>query len=195
MHKYLLILITPIIFSGCAFMTDEIHVPHQPGKNFTMLIPGAEKITVEVQNEDKRSHLRDRVSTKKNGYGIEMAKITSTNDIAQTFADAIALELESCGFKMGTGGKIVKVELLRFYNDFKIGFFTPDAVADGMIKVIVLNQKGTVLFTSVYDSSITHSHIAAATGSSARKALMEVMTAIVDKVAMDETLHAALLKN
>lgn len=196
MYKYLVILITPIIFSGCALTTDEIHIPHHKGTNFTMRLPGAEKVTVQVEGEDKRTNaLKDRVSVKKNGYGMEMAKIISSNDIAETFSEAITSELESLGFKIGSGGKKVKVELLRFYNDFKIGFFAGDAIADGLVKLIVLSNKGKVLFSHVYEGNGKEPNIQISTGSNARLALIKVMTEIVDKIAEDKDLHAALLQH
>ena len=96
--------------------------------------------------EDKRTVYKDSVSTKKNGYGMEMAKIVPENDIAKTFADAIKFELQNLGFKIGDNGKKLTVELVRFYNDFKMGFFAGDAVADGLINVAIKDKSGDLLF-------------------------------------------------
>ena len=191
MYKYLLIL-TPFIFSGCALTTDNIDVPYSPKSNFAVMLAGAEKVTIEVQNEDHRI-IKDCVSKKKNAYGMDMAKIIATNDIAQAFADAVAMELENLGFKIGEGGKIVKVDLHRFYNEFKMGFFSIDATADGHIDVSILDKHNRILFKHSYKCAATDT-VQLALGHNARAVLVKVMTAIVVKVATDENFQKALLQ-
>jgi len=131
MLRYITLIVIASIFTGCALTEDKIDIPYQGRANITV-VQGADKINVEVKNEDKRTVFKDRVGAKKNGYGMEMAKIVPSNDVAKTFSDAVLFELENLGFKNGAGGKTVKVELIRFYNDFKMGFFAGDAVADGL---------------------------------------------------------------
>ena len=88
-----------------------------------------------MQTEKAEVNLRAESS-----LGMEMGKITPNNDVAKTFSDAVLFELENLGFKNGAGGKVVKVELMRFYNDFKMGFFAGDAVADGLVNIVVTKK-------------------------------------------------------
>jgi hypothetical protein len=53
-----------------------------------------------VKHEDTRTVYKDRDSTKKNGYGMEMAKIVPENDIAKIFADAIKLITKTLVLKL-----------------------------------------------------------------------------------------------
>lgn len=193
MLRYITLILIAVVFSGCALTEDKIDIPYQGRGNITV-VDGADKVNVEVKNEDKRTVFKDRVSAKKNGYGMEMAKITPNNDVAKTFSDAVLFELENLGFKNGTGGKVVKVELIRFYNDFKMGFFAGDAVADGLINIVVTNGKNEVIFTKSYEGGGIYPNIQLALGENAREALIKAMTDIVGKVAQDKDLHAALLK-
>jgi len=193
MLRYITLLAIASIFTGCALTEDKIDIPYQGRGNITV-VDGADKVNVEVKNEDKRTVFKDRVGAKKNGYGMEMAKITPNNDVAKTFSDAVLFELENLGFKNGTGGKVVKVELIRFYNDFKMGFFAGDAVADGLINIVVTNGKNEVIFTKSYEGGGIYPNIQLALGENAREALIKAMTDIVGKVAQDKDLHAALLK-
>lgn len=186
-----LILLTTLF--GCALTEDKIDIPYQGRANITV-VQGADKVNVEVKNEDKRTVFKDRVGAKKNGYGMEMAKIVPTNDVAKTFSDAVMFELENLGFKNGAGGKTVKVELIRFYNDFKMGFFAGDAVADGLVNIVVTNNKNEVIFTRSYEGGAIYPNIQLALGENAREALIKAMTDIVGKVAQDKELHTALLK-
>lgn len=181
------------LLSGCALTVDRIDVPYQGRGNITV-VEGAAKVEVEVVEIDKRTVFKDRVGAKKNGYGMEMASIEAINDVAKTFAQAAAFEFEQLGFKIGKGGKLVKVELVRFYNDFKMGFFAGDAVADGLINIQVEDQSGTNLFTKSYEGGGMEQNIQLASGENARIALMKAMTDIVGKIAQDKDLHKALLK-
>jgi len=194
MLRYITLIAIASIFTGCALTEDKIDIPYQGRGNITV-VDGADKVNVEVKNEDKRTVFKDRVGAKKNGYGMEMAKIVPSNDVAKTFSDAVLFELENLGFKNGAGGKVVKVELIRFYNDFKMGFFAGDAVADGLINVVVTNTKDEVIFSRSYEGGGIYPNIQLALGENAREALIKAMTDIVGKVAQDKDLHAALLKN
>ena len=195
MNKLTLIAFTLISFqfAGCALTTDKINIAYQPRANISV-VDGAEKINVKVVHEDKRTVYKDRVGVKKNGYGMEMAAIVPTTDISKTFADAVASEIESLGFKLGEGGKTIKVELVRFYNDFKMGFFAGDSVADGLINVSVSNQSGELVFSRSYEGGGIEKNIQLATGENARLALTKAMTDIVTKVPQDKDLQSALLK-
>jgi uncharacterized lipoprotein len=193
MLRYITLIFIAFVFTGCALTEDKIDIPYQGRANITV-VEGADKVNVEVKNEDKRTVFKDRVGAKKNGYGMEMGKITSNNDVAKTFSDAVLFELENLGFKNGTGGKIVKVELIRFYNDFKMGFFAGDAVADGLVNIVVTNGKNEVIFSKSYEGGGVYPNIQLALGENAREALIIAMTDIVGKVAQDKDLHAALLK-
>ena len=193
MLRYITLILIAFLFTGCALTEDKIDIPYQGRGNITV-VQGADKINVEVKNEDKRTVFKDRVGAKKNGYGMEMAKITPNNDVAKTFSDAVLFELENLGFKNGTGGKVVKVELIRFYNDFKMGFFAGDAVADGLINIVVTNGKNEVICTKSYEGGGIYPNIQLALGENAREALIKAMTDIVGKVAQDKDLHSALLK-
>ena len=193
MLRYITLILIALLFTGCALTEDKIDIPYQGRANITV-VEGADKVNVEVKNEDKRTVFKDRVGAKKNGYGMEMGKITPNNDVAKTFSDAVLFELENLGFKNGAGGKVVKVELIRFYNDFKMGFFAGDAVADGLINIIVTNGKNEDIFTKSYEGGGVYPNIQLALGENAREALIKAMTDIIGKVAQDKDLHSALLK-
>lgn len=192
--KKLLVIFAVFLLAGCAVTVDKIDVPYQGKANITV-VDGADNVSLNVINEDKRTVFKDRVGVKKNGYGMEMAAIVPNNDISKTFADAISTELCNVGFKLGSNGKTVKVELIRFYNDFKIGFWAGDAVADGLINIQVLNQKGDVIYARSYEGGSIEPNIMLATGENAKAALVKAMADIVAKVVQDKDLHAALLKS
>lgn len=191
--KLLAPLLAVFILSGCAMTVDKIDVPYQGVANITV-VEGAENVAVTITHEDKRTVYKDRVGAKKNGYGMEMAEIIPTNDLAQTIADAIAFELESEGFKVDAGGKVVNVQLVRLYNDFKMGFWSGSAVADGLVNIQVYNGDNELVYSHSYEGGGVEEGIQLASGENARAALIKAMADIVSKVVQDSQLHSALLK-
>ena len=191
--KNFIALIILVFSSGCALTQDIINIPYE-GKANLVVVDGAENIQVLVNSADKRTVYKDRVGTKKNGYGMEMAAIVPENDIAKTFADAIEFELQNLGFKIGDNGKKLTVELVRFYNDFKIGFFAGDAVADGLVNVVIKDKNEDLLFSKSYEGGAIEPNIQLAIGHNAKIALTKTMANIVVKIAHDKDMHSALLK-
>ncbi|WP_207261740.1 YajG family lipoprotein [Desulfovibrio sp. Huiquan2017] len=190
--KILAPLFALFVLSGCAMTVDKIDVPYQGAANIT-IVEGAENVPITVTHEDKRTVYKDRVGTKKNGYGMEMAEIVATNDIAQTVADGVAFELANEGFKIGDEGKNINVKLMRLYNDFKMGFWSGSAVADGLVQVEV-REDGKLVFSKSYEGGGVEESIQLASGKNARAALIKAMTDIVTKITQDPQLHSALLK-
>src|SRR5260370_15778070 len=104
--------------SGCALTPGRVNISYTPlGSSGTIRHAGAEAESVRVAVSDQRS-LKDAVGHKTNGYGMEMAPITSDNDIPQTLQSAIESELKSRGFNMVGAGPTIAVALTKFENRF-----------------------------------------------------------------------------
>lgn len=193
MNKLYVTFIALLYLSGCAVMEDQIDINYI-GRGNIDVVDGADKVNVTVTKHDRRSVYKDRVGVKLNGYGMEMAKITSNKDVSEIFSKAVEFELENLGFNIGSGGKIVKVEVVRFYNDFKIGWWAGDAVADGLIQIIVMSKDEQILFSRSYEGGFINKNIQLATGANAKVALEGALTDLISKIAGDKELHNALLK-
>lgn len=193
MHRTFLVIAMAAMLSACALTTDSIDVPYQPDAAQAAPVPGAAAALVAIDATDARTSYRDRVSTKKNGYGMEMAAITASNDIPSTVADAIKGQLSARGFKIGAGGADISVEVLKFYNDFKMGFFSGDAVADVALNVKVLRPDKTIAYAKYYDAAGTEPNIQLASGSNARLALIAAFRNAVNSVVSDPEFIAAVL--
>ncbi len=191
MSRFALLGALALLVSGCALTTDKIDVPYQQlGAVSTMA--GASAASVSVTAQDGRTSHRDRVGTKKNGYGMEMAPIVATNDIPQTVASAVEQTLRAEGYRTEPGHAALTVDVLNFYNDFKVGVFTGDAVADVELMVTVRDPANTIVFTRTYDGSGKEADIMMASGSNARAALIKALQNCVNSMVSDQTLHAAI---
>ena len=157
--------------SGCALTTEQIELNYSQQAGVAK-VAGAENVSVNVQVADQRLD-KSKVSSKKNGFGMEMAPITAAEDVAVTVRKAIEKELQARGFQLGSDTALVKVaaDVTRFYNDHKMGFFAGDAVADLNMSVTVKSQNGTLLFSKQIIAQGMEKNTQLATGNNARLAL------------------------
>jgi uncharacterized lipoprotein len=180
--------------SGCAFTTERIDLSYTP-QSSPPAVPGAGEITVAVQVVDDRQD-KSKVSSKKNGYGMEMAPILANEDVTVTVRKAIETELRNRGFALSADPAIVQViaDLTRFYNDHKTGFFSGDAVADLIMSVNVKASDGRVLYGRQIVAQGVEPHTQLATGNNARIALDKALQDGMAKLFGDSEFIAALTK-
>ena len=177
--------------TGCALTKDYVSLQYMPDPSPTR-VEGAEKAQVTVSTVDSRT-VKDRVSSKKNGYGMEMAPIIATNDIPALFQQALETELEHLGFKKGPGANLI-CDVTKFYNDFKIGFWAGDAAADVMINLQVKDPQGQLLYAKSFSAEGRKENIQLAGGKNAKAALEAGLAEVVQKAVRDPELSAALIK-
>ncbi len=192
MNRAFCCLAVALLTSACALTTENIDVPYQQAGE-ARPVDGASAATVSITGIEGRTAYRDRVSTKKNGYGMEMAAIVATNDIPQTVGNAIQQEVSALGFKIGPGHADMTAEVVKFYNDFKMGFFAGDAYAEVALNVKVLTQRKTLVYAKYYEATGTEPNIQLASGGNARAALIVALRNAVHSVVSDPDLQKALL--
>jgi uncharacterized lipoprotein len=179
--------------NACALSEATISLQYRPMTGVAE-VPGAKQAAVIVAVTDARADRRDRVSSKKNGYGMEMAAIRSDRDVTLILKEAIEVELRARGFRVGEGKAQANVDLITFYNDFKTGFFSGDAIADVNFNVKILDGNGTILFSKPISSQGKAADIQFASGSNAKEALENGLQAAVANLMNDQAFIAAVLK-
>jgi uncharacterized lipoprotein len=111
------------LLNACALTVDTIDIAYKPGPA-ARIVPAQESVVVDLDVQDARTSYLDRVSSKKNGYGMEMAAIVSKRDVRSMVIDAFRTELERRGFSVGESPISIKTRIHKFYSDFKVGFFS-----------------------------------------------------------------------
>ena len=179
--------------SGCALTTEQIELNYSQQAGVAK-VAGAENVSVNVQVADQRLD-KSKVSSKKNGFGMEMAPITAAEDVAVTVRKAIEKELQARGFQLGSDTALVKVaaDVTRFYNDHKMGFFAGDAVADLNMSVTVKSQNGALLFSKQIIAQGMEKNTQLATGNNARLALDRALENGMKMLFEDQAFISALL--
>jgi uncharacterized lipoprotein YajG len=180
--------------SACALSEDTVSLQYRPMAAVAE-VAGAKQVGIVVAVADARTDHRDRVSVKKNGYGMEMAAIRSDRDVTLILKEAIETELRARGFRVGEGSAQAKADLLKFYNDFKIGFFSGDAVAEITFNVQVVANDGTILYSKPVSSTGKAPDILLASGSNAKTALENGLQTAVANLMNDQDFINAVLKS
>jgi uncharacterized lipoprotein len=157
-------------------------------------LPELENAPVAIRSSDNRSSNRDRVSSKKNGYGIETAAISSAVPPPQVVADAFEKELRAQGYKIAAGGATATIELTKFYSDFKNGFFSGDVVGEVSFTISVRAADNRLLFSKSYDGIGMVRDIMLATGPNAKLALDEALANAMQKAVGDQEFRTILIK-
>jgi uncharacterized lipoprotein YajG len=190
-------LMTSVVFlfgfsvSGCALTKEAITVDYAPQKNIEP-IRGAEKIHLKVNVNDARS-MRDKISYKKNAYGMEMGAIIPQNDVVQLVRDSIKTELTNRGFIVNDGDTVINIELIKFINDFKTGFIAGDASAEVLMGSQVKLSNGNIIYNKTITGSYVEQNIQLATGNNAKLALEGALKDAVSKLVNDSDFIMALM--
>lgn len=186
--------ITAVCFlSGCALTEDKTTVAYVPASPSAGALPGAESVMLLFTATDKRTQYKDRISTKKNGYGMEMARIVPTNDVADLTRSALEQEFKALGFSIGAGGLTVGVELQNFYTNFKAGILSGTAVAEVGFALRVKDVTGASLYTQFYSGAGTVDNVMLASGENAKAAVEKALGNAVQEAVGDKALLQVLL--
>ena len=185
--------IAALTLSACALTTDRIDLQYSPQSNVGV-IPGARNIVVVVRVTDQRQD-KSKIGSKKNGYGMELAPILPAEDVALTIQTAMTRELRASGFQLGSNGMVeVSAEITRFANDFKMGLFAGDAVADLIMGVSVRSPRRNQIYSRQILSQGVEPNIQIATGDNAKLALDRALQNAMQLLFEDQSFISALLQ-
>lgn len=193
MYRVTFILVFLMFLSGCALTKEHITLDYVPQSNVEA-IRGSEKVNIKLDVTDARN-MRDKVSYKKNAYGMEMGEIISDSDIIDLIKKSIKTELQNRGFIVDSGGTNVNIELIKFYNDFKSGFFAGDASAEIIMGVQVKQKNGNIPYNKTITGTYVEQNIQLATGSNAKRALDGALKDVIPKLMNDQKFIIALMES
>jgi uncharacterized lipoprotein len=182
---------------ACALTTDTLVPTYQP-QQWARRVNGAEQVTVRVMVRDMRRD-RARVSVKKNGYGMEMAPIVSATDVPAFVRANVAFELARRGFTVAEGtGLVIDVELRKYFNDFKIGFMSGDAVAEVTFDVTAYqvgpDGEGPPIYLGHFEGTGENNGIQLCSGENAKVALDAAFVDAMRLMFSDRRFFAALMQ-
>lgn len=181
-----------LALGGCALTPEKIDIAYAPTVGASA-IPGAENVHLDVIVNDVRKD-KERVASKSNGYGMEMASISLNQDIVALVRDALKNELAMRGYKTGDGNVQVVCDIFDFENKFRPGFWSGTAVASVRLLIKVRGNSGQ----TVYDETVTgqgeEEKIQIASGRNAKPALEKALQAAIASLMARQDFHQALLR-
>jgi uncharacterized lipoprotein YajG len=193
MHRVIFILLFLMFLSGCALTKEHITLDYIPQSNVES-ISGSEKVNIKLNVTDVRT-MRDKVSYKKNAYGMELGEIISDSDVIELISKSIKTELQNRGFKVDASDIDVNIELIKFYNDFKSGFFAGDASAEIIMGVQVKQKNNNIPYNKTITGTYVEQDIQLASGNNAKKALDGALKDAIPKLMNDQKFIIALMEN
>jgi uncharacterized lipoprotein len=186
-----ILLATVFLASGCALTKDYVVLSYDPQVNIEK-IKEADTVKVKVEISDVRT-IKDKVSSKKNSYGMEMAPIIAQNDVADTLKKAIEAELKNRGFELADGSVLVLAELNKYYNDFKTGFWSGRAVAEVVMNVQVKKPDNSIFYSKMIAGENSHT-VQLASGTNAKFTLDGALKDAISKLFNDTSFMDSLFK-
>jgi hypothetical protein len=105
----------------------------------------------------------------------------------------VAQELAAEGYVVNDGGHELSLSVVKFYNDFKVGFFSGDAIAEVAFNAKLLRPDKSVAFTKYVSGQGQVANIQLASGDNAREALVGAMGSAVGNLLADGEFRTALL--
>jgi uncharacterized lipoprotein len=175
--------------SACA--TTEDVVAFNYAAQDSAPVAGAQNIRVTVTAADARTTNRGRISTKINGYGMEMAAIRSEQEVAEIVRDAVGKELAERGYQIATGGPQVNAAVETFYSDFNTGMLAGKAKGDVAMTVTVADPGGRQLYSRRVAGTHTKA-IQMASGKNAGETLTLALRQAISELFSDPAFTAAL---
>jgi len=175
--------------SGCAFTHETVAVTYLPQDGVSK-VAGAGDVQVKVEVRDVRPRT-DRISSKRNGYGMECAPMTSEEDVTTIVSNAIQTELRNRGFRVDGQSVLVIVDLIEFYCDFKMGLFAADADGRVAMEVQVKKKGGKVFYKRTVEAEhhkgagvTSHGNVKVVMEAALQKAMHSLMedTAMIDAI-------------
>jgi uncharacterized lipoprotein YajG len=146
------VIIVASLIAGCAIPVRERPISYDPQGN-VQPTKGADAVSVEVRVEDLQPS--ETVSSFPNLF--TDGRRFRVKDAADTIKGAAETELRARGFKIGTGGAVVAIQLVRFEATYEIEPMGVTTTVNAYLSmwVKIQPQTGKVLYSKEVDGEAT----------------------------------------
>lgn len=146
-------------------------------------VAGAPAARVLVSARDRRTTDRDRIGIRRDVFGTPMGIVRASYDVPEITRVAVEQNLKAQGFRIGPGGAIAQVEVLRCSADFPIRGFGWSVAATVELRMSVQNTVNTTV-TKTYTGAASESD-----SSQADFAMSEALASSVSRMVSDKDLQ------
>jgi uncharacterized lipoprotein YajG len=141
MKKLVYFLLVGFLFSGCAYINQDLKV--KPDTSISESdIGGGKKITLKVVDEREDQIIGKR----RDGYGMNGATITTKQDMVEILSNIIVGGLARKNFSVSSEQvpTVLKIELRVLSYDTSMGLWTGGNIGKSALKVIATAENGQV---------------------------------------------------
>lgn len=181
-----------LLLGGCALTPEKIDVGYAPSVN-VQKVSGAENIHASLIVNDVRTN-KDRVASKTNAYGTEMAAISTNQDLVSLVRDALRAELTNRGYKIDGSNTQIICDIFDFNNQFRTGFWSGTAEGSVRLNVKVRSVDGNITFSETVTGQGREEKIQLASGKNAKPALEKALKQAIENLMERQDFHRALLR-
>ncbi len=178
--------------SGCGYVPEKVALSYEPVYRSQPLAEASGK-QIGITVSDQRRGGKE-VSRKKGDHGVERAAIRLKGNLADEVEKALQLELTHLGYEVGSGNVNVEIEIHKFYNDFKQGFFTDRGDSELFLGVHVLHRDGRILYSKNIIGLGEKDGVWVQSGKNAKLSLEAALTDAIHKLVKDPYFLQALKK-
>ena len=179
--------------TGCAIIPSTVEVVYQSAVPAAPVL-GAQAVSVIAVVTDDRKGRPDLIGVKKNGYGMEMADIRASRPVAAIVQEAVIDELRKKGFTISPGRVQVLVGLTKLSNDFKMGFFSGDAVSEVILSVQVKGVGDRMTFAKTITGDNSLPGVMIMEGHNAKASVEPALTMVIAKLMNDPAFIQAIVQ-
>lgn len=175
-----------VLLSGlasCMYIPEKISVEYQSRLQLAS-IPPLNGSIVSIHVADSRRG-GPELGSKKSSTGAEMASIRLQNNLIQEITNALTSELRNAGCTIETGQTLVDIDIQRFCNEFKQGFFTDKGNAEFFMSVSVRKPNGVIVYAKTIMGFGQNPSVWLHSGENARIALNEAFNDALGKLLND----------
>jgi uncharacterized lipoprotein YajG len=180
--------------AGChSFQDEAISVDYHRAEASTATVSGAENVTLSFAGVDRRARRTDLISTKE---GVSAAQVQVTNDVVDLVRGAVEDDLRARGFRIGSGGLGVTVELLNFYGSFFQGttvFAGGASTGNVAFTLRVKDAAGLTRYNRTYEGTTRVTAFLDQTAEKSKASLQKALAEVLGKMNGDQALREALL--
>jgi len=191
-RRMAIMILVAVVGAACSAVSSNPITLEYTAPDFLNPAQGAEGVTVRVVVYDARAD-RSSLGNLQDSGGAAIGPITTTSDLTGTIAQATASSLATRGFNVtATGPVVVRIDLVRFDNQFVATTFGESASARMVINVQVIEAGGKQIYAKTYSAQGRNANFQSASSDNAKPALDRALSDAVNALVTDPDFIAAL---
>jgi uncharacterized lipoprotein YajG len=182
------------LVSGCATTDATLDVGHDPESVQSGPLSEVGSIAVVPGVLEDLRPDRERIGFKKNGFGSNMADITSEEPVTDIVMNAVVHAFESNGHAVGKQGLTITGSVNQFWVDIDQNFWSIEVIGNVEAALVFADSvSGDTVYQRVYKGSYSEKR-QMVTNTAYTDAISGAVSSLINEIVFDEDLAEALTR-